>query len=217
MKKWTKYCFYGFWLFLIGSIFGYFFEGLLEVLKHGIWVSRPGLIYGPLSQVYGIGFVVIAATLYKIKNPIYLFLTGTVVGGTVEYILSLMQEYIFGTISWDYSEYFLNINGRTSLFHAICWGIISFVFMKLCFPMMMSLIHKLENTWGIWITIILSILLAIDIFLSVVAAIRQDERKYLIPPRNEFEHFIDKHYPDERMDAIYSNKKYRHEKNYGQP
>lgn len=215
MKKWTKCYFVGFWLFLIGSLFGYFFEGVLEVIKHGVWVSRPGLIYGPLSQVYGIGFVVIAAVLYKIKKPVYLFLTGTIVGGLVEYILSLMQEYIFGTISWDYSDYFLNINGRTSLFHAICWGIISFIFMKFLFPMIMHMIHKLENTWGIWLTIILSILIAIDIFLSALASIRQNERKSCIPPSNSLERFIDEHYPDERMDKIYSNKKYRYEKNYG--
>lgn len=212
MQKWIKICFTGFWLFLIGSIFGYVFEGVLELIKHGVWVSRPGLIYGPLSQVYGIGFVVICATLYRIKNPIDLFLTGIFVGGLVEYMMSLMQEYIFGTISWDYSNYFLNINGRTSLFHAIMWGLIAFFFMHFLYPILMRICEILQNKWGYITTIILAILLGIDIFLSVAAAIRQDERKHKIPPSNHFERFIDQHYPDERMNTIYQNKMYRYEK-----
>lgn len=213
MQKWIKIFFTGFWLFLIGSIFGYVFEGIVEIIRHGAWVSRPGLIYGPLSQVYGIGFVIICATLYRIKNPICLFLVGTIMGGFIEYLLSLMQEYIFGTISWNYSNYFLNIYGRTSLFHALMWGAIAFLFMYFLYPILMHICEKLQNKWGYIITIILAILIGIDIFLSVAAAIRQDERKHKIPPSNHFEQFIDHHYPDERMDSIYKNKMYRHDKN----
>lgn len=212
MQRWIKICFTGFWLFLIGSIFGYVFEGTLELIKHGVWVSRPGLIYGPISQVYGIGFVVICAALYRIKKPIHLFLIGTVLGGAIEYLLSLMQEYIFGTISWDYSNYFLNIYGRTSLFHALMWGLIAFLFMYFLYPILIHICKKLQTKLGYIITIILVILIGIDIFLSVAAAIRQDERKRKIPPSNSFEQFIDQHYPDERMNAIYQNKMYRYDK-----
>lgn len=212
MKKWGKFFITGFWLFLIGSLFGYFFEGSLEFLKHGVWVSRPGLIYGPISQVYGIGFVIISAVLYKIKKTSHLFLVGAIAGGTVEYIMSLMQEYIFGTISWDYSNYFCNINGRTSLFHAIMWGFIALLFMRFLYPFLMQICERLQTKFGYIITLILVILLSIDIFFSTAAAIRQQERRHHIPPRNGLDHFIDKHYPDERMDSIYKNKMYRYQK-----
>lgn len=201
----------GFWLFLIGSLFGYVFEGVLEFLKHGVWVSRPGLIYGPISQVYGIGCIAICAILYRIKKPIHIFLISTIAGGTVEYIMSLMQEYIFGTISWDYSNYFLNINGRTSLFHALMWGLIALLFMQFLYPILIHICEKFQNKLGYTVTIILFILLSVDIFLSAAASIRQEERKHHIPPRNEFEQFIDQHYPDERMDSIYQNKMHRNQ------
>lgn len=209
MKKWLKWSMTGFWLFLIGSLFGYVFEGVLEFLKHGVWVSRPGLVYGPISQVYGIGFVILSAVLCKIQKPIYLFLAGTIAGGTVEYIMSLMQEYIFGTISWDYSNYFCNINGRTSLFHALMWGLIAFIFMKFIYPFLMRICEKLQTKLGYILTVILFLLLSLDIFISTAAAIRQDERKHHIPPTNRLDYFIDKHYPDTRMDSIYKNKMYR--------
>ncbi len=212
MKKWVKPFMNGFWLFIIGSLFGYVFEGILEFVKHGIWVSRPGLIYGPLSQVYGIGFVILSSILCKVKKPISIFVIGTIAGGMVEYIMSLMQEYIFGTISWDYSNYVFNINGRTSLFHALMWGTIALLFMKFLYPILIHIISKLQNRFGYIMTIILCILLSIDIFLSIAASIRQDERRRHIPPMNGFEQFIDQHYPDERMDSIYQNKMYRYEK-----
>lgn len=209
MKKWGKLFITGFWLFLIGSLFGYLFEGTLELVKHGTWVSRQGLIYGPLSQIYGIGFVILSAILCKIEKPTYLFLVGAISGGFVEYIMSLMQEYLFGTISWDYSNYFLNINGRTSLFHACMWGAIALIYMKFFYPYLIQICEKMQNKWGHLFTLILVFLLVIDIVISIAAAIRQNERKHHIPPTNAWERFIDQHYPDERMDSIYNNKIYR--------
>ncbi len=211
LKKWVKSFMTVFWLFLFGSLFGYVFEGMLELVKHGTWVSRQGLLYGPLSQVYGIGCVMISIILCKFQKPIHIFLIGMLTGGMIEYIMSLMQEYIFGTISWDYSNCFCNFNGRTSLFHALMWGGIALLFMQFIYPIIIHMCDKLQNHFGYLITFILFILLGIDIFLSVVASIRQDERKHHIPPMNGFERFIDQHYPDEKMDSIYQNKMYRYE------
>ena len=44
-----------------------------------------------------------------------MFLIGALGGGAVEYILSVLEELVLGTRSWDYSAYFLNIGGRTTL------------------------------------------------------------------------------------------------------
>lgn len=209
MKNFWKILYIGFWIFLTGSIFGFIFEGVLEVIRHGTWVNRQGLLYGPFSQVYGIGAVVLWAFLYKIKRPFFLFVTGTIIGGAVEYILSLLQEYVFGTISWDYSNYLFHINGRTSLFHSLMWGVIAFLFIKYFLPILIKLCEKLQNKIGYTITIIFCLFLIIDIFLSIFASIRQEQRKNNIQPKSPIEFFIDKHYPNERMDKIYNNKTYR--------
>ncbi len=51
-------------------------------------------------------------------------------GGTLEYLCSFFQEILFGTISWNYSDLFLNLNGRTSILYCFYWGIIAVVFLK---------------------------------------------------------------------------------------
>lgn len=212
MKKLKKYLFYGIWIFILGSIFGFLHETLLEYIKHGEWIPRRGLIYGPFSQVYGIGAVTLSLILYKIKNPVKLFLISTFLGGLTEYIMSLIQEYIFGTISWDYSEYFLNIYGRTSLFHAICWGIIGLLYIRYALPFIIKIISKLKNKMGYILTILLAVFLIFDILISALASIRQDQRKNKIKATTTIQTFLDKNYDDEFMDKIYNNSKYRNEK-----
>ena len=62
-------------------------------------------------------------------------------GGIVEYLCSYFQELLFGTISWDYSNLWFNINGRTSLLHCTYWGIGGVLFMKYVMP----LINHIDN------------------------------------------------------------------------
>ena len=54
---------------------------------------------------------------------------------------------------------------------------------------------------GVTLTFIL-----IDVFLSWSACYRQKERVLNIEPRSEFDVFLDEHYPDEKIDKIYTNK-----------
>ena len=46
-----------------------------------------------------------------------------------------------------------------------------------------------------------------DIAISSMAAVRQEERRKDIPPKNSVDVFLDETYPDERMDKIYNNKR----------
>lgn len=196
-----------FWTFVFGSVFGYVHEMLLHYFKHGFWESRQGLIYGPFSQVYGLGAMFFVLTIAQIKDWKKVFLAGTLLGGFFEWICSIIQQYVFGTISWDYSNYFLNINGRTSLFHAICWGIIGLFFVLIIYPLLLKTVSLFNNTYGWIFTISLTIFLIIDIFLSVLAGIRQDEREKGIMATTTVQKTIDTWYPDDRMNRIYPNRK----------
>ena len=46
-----------FWIFVIGSIFGFFLEMLYILAYSRTLEIRQGLIYGPFIQVYGMGAV----------------------------------------------------------------------------------------------------------------------------------------------------------------
>ena len=79
------------WLFIIGSIFGYILECVWYVIKHGVWLNKQGLLYGPFKPIYGIGLVLIVLLMHNFKDKkLYLkFLIGTLIGGVFEYICSL--------------------------------------------------------------------------------------------------------------------------------
>ena len=79
-----------------------------------------------------------------------IFLVGTLLGSSVEYIFSWAQEKLFGTVSpGEYSNEALNINGRTSIWYAFCWGVLStVVWVKILYPFLSRIIEKTPNTWG---------------------------------------------------------------------
>ena len=127
-------------------------------------------------------------------------------GGIVEYLCSYFQELLFGTISWDYSDLWFNINGRTSLLHCTYWGIGGVLFMKYVMPLINHIDHIIKNQYVRTITALFAIFMIFNISVSSMAAIRQDERNREISATNNIDVFFDKYYSDEVMDTIYENK-----------
>lgn len=196
-----------FWVFVIGSIIGYLLEMIVGLVQNGHFVSKQGLIYGPFSQVYGIGLVIYYLVIPNNKKNIEIFLISMFLGGIVEYIFSYLQETFFGTISWDYSNLLFNINGRTSLLHCIYWGIGGILFSKYIRPQIEKIDLFYPKKWFKVLTIFLAIFLLFDIIISSLACKRQEERKEGIEPKNNIEIFLDKTYTNEVLNEIYSNAK----------
>lgn len=197
------------WLFILGSILGYIFEMIVALVQKGYFESRQGLIYGPFTPVYGIGIIIYYLILDKIntKQKTKIFFITMILGGVTEYICSYVQEKVFGTISWDYSNLMLNVNGRTSLLHCTYWGIAGILYYTNIKPMTEKLKQKIyENNIKV-ITIIVSIFMFFDIGITCIAANRQTERRNNILPENRIDIFLDKYYPDEYMDKVFANKK----------
>lgn len=196
-----------FWIFVIGSLAGFFIEMIYTAVYTRTFVIRRGLIYGPFIQIYGMGAVAYYLLISKIKEPKEAFYTGMLMGGILEYVCSFFQEILFGTISWDYSHFFLNFNGRTCVLYCFYWGIIAVVFLKVVYPWL-ERIEPLMYKKGIRIfTIFLMIFMVFDIAISSMAAYRQQERHNNIHARNKIDEFLDNTYPDEYLDRVYNNKR----------
>lgn len=193
-----------FWIFFFGSIFGTFWEMFYHFIQHGEIVSRSALIYGPFNPVYGFGAVMFTL-LVKIKNPVKNFFSGMALGGFCEYMCSLVQEKIFGTIAWDYSNQLLNFNGRTSLPIMIFWGLLALLFVKYIYPFLSQHIENIPIEIGNIVTISLALFMAFNCTISISACLRQKERASGIKASNGVAMFLDKHYPDERLNKIYVN------------
>ena len=157
--------------------------------------------------IYGMGAVVLTMALYKFRNSPWwkIFLVSFVVGTVTEYICSLGQELVFGSVAWDYSNVPLNINGRVCLLYSIFWGILGIAWIKLIYPPMAKLIGKLPIKLGKVLTWAFIIFFIFDAILSASAALRMDQRDKGAAPRNAFECYLDEHFDDARMHRIYAN------------
>ncbi len=195
-----------FWIFLIGSIIGFILESIWCIIVLGHLESRKGFIYGPLTPIYGLGAVAmsIVLTRFKESSSFIIFIVSAVVGGTFEYLGSLAQELVTGTVSWHYNTP-LNLNGRTNLAFSICWGILGLLFIRYVLPVMSKLIERLPNTFGKWLTIILAVLMLFDFIISTAAIRREVERIHLEPPSDAFDVFLDSHYDDDFLKNVYPN------------
>lgn len=186
------------WIFIIGSIAGYFFETSYYFIKHGVFMNKQGLLYGPLKPIYGFGSVILSLLLNVVKDKknIVIFLYGSIIGGVFEYICSIILEYFFKTRMWTYANMGLDINGRVYIPYLPIWGLISLLWLKVLYPYFSKLYAKIPKKIVLCITIILSIFMIFNSTISTVAVWRMRDRAKGVPASNRFDKFLDKHYTD---------------------
>lgn len=203
-------------VFAIGCVFGTYYEEIITLWKNFwasggelVWQSRRGLVYGPFSPVYGLGAVGIYLLFYRKKmNWQACFFGGALLGGGFEYILSVLQEWLFGTRSWNYSDRFMDIGGRTTVPYMLFWGLLVLVATKWLYPWLDKGYQKLEGKGLNIFCAVLATFLAFDVAMSLAASLRQAERRAGHEPRNGLEVFLDERFSDERLKKIYDNAVY---------
>lgn len=199
-----------FWLFMTGSVIGFVLEGLWSTVLLGHWEHHAAVIWGPFCIIYGIGAVAVFVISHLLsgKNLILQFTVYFISGALVEYFGSLFQEMIFGSVSWDYSEHFLNIDGRVSLQMALIWGVLGILFMRLLFPVFVKLIGKLNKKRGLALCGILTLVMALNLLVTSVVISRWQDRLQGFPPENSVELLIDNTYGNERMNRLFPNMRF---------
>lgn len=148
------------WYLIIFSIFGLLIETVFCYITTGVLESRKGLIWGPFCPVYGVGATILIIVLSRYnKNPIKLFISGSIMGNIIEYSLSYILEAMYGARFWDYSYLNWNLNGRICITYSIFWGILAVILIKIIKPIIDKIINKIPNNKRINITIIILILI----------------------------------------------------------
>ena len=196
-----------FWIFFIGSFAGVVVEVLWCLITRGHYESRVGLIYGPFNLVYGLGTWALSAALYKYRNrnPFFSFLGGFVVGSVIEYLCSFVQEMVFDSTSWDYSNMPFNLNGRICLVYSLFWGILGVLWIKELYPRMAKWILKIPNWIGKPLTWVLLVFMLFNSVMTSATVLRWMQRRNDVPADNAFEEWMDETYPDRRMEKIFPN------------
>ena len=195
------------WIFTIGSIFGCLYETVLYFFHTGKWILQKGLLFGPFNQIYGFGAVLFLVTIYFLQSGSLIFLLGALFGGIFEFLSSWIQEIFFHTISWDYSNHFLNFQGRTSLPVMLGWGLLAYLFVKVIAPFLDHGIEKIPLVIGNLLTWIIVLFFLFDFSFSMVVFHRMEERQQNLAPHDELDLLIDQIYPNSTLTKIFPNKK----------
>ena len=198
------------WLFVFGSVAGFVIEGLWCVARKGHWENHASTVWGAFCIIYGIGAVAVylLASLLGNKPTAVQFAVFTVSGGVIEYGGSLLQERLFGSVSWDYSGHFLNLGGRVSLQMALTWGVLGILFLRLLFPALRRLLNQMRG--GAWrlACLCMTVYMAVNLSVSAAAVTRWRARLDGCPAESSVARWLDQAYDDDAMTARYPNMRF---------
>ncbi|MEG2270603.1 MAG: putative ABC transporter permease [Bacilli bacterium] len=203
------YCFAKiFTIFCIGCIVGTYYEEILTLCTKGVWESRSGLIYGPFNPIYGFGFAGVIAILgrnIKTRKWYFTYFWSCIIGGVAEFSLSWIGEMLFNATSWNYTGYFLNIGGRTTVPFMLFWGVGGMVILYILYPLLSKIIEKVPFRVGKVVYPILLVFMILNMLISYTALFRQANRKAGKNPMTFIGEICDNIYTDEYLYKIYPN------------
>ncbi len=191
-----------FLFFVLGSIFGCFFEEIQWFVQNKYWTCRHDLLYGPFSTLYGFGliiFLIILEPKSKYRGIFKTFIYAFFIGGILEYLAAVLTNKFFNIQFWDYSNMFLNIKGKTTIPIMIIWGIMGVILLKIIYPFISRWIEAIPIKIGVILSNILIIFLAFDMFLSYTVFARMIYRNNGTAPLTFIGKFYDEKYNDDYM------------------
>ena len=183
MSEFWVYTYIVLWLFFL-----YGFAGVLVEMFYcwvaefkGVIESRTGLLYLPINPLSGLGGVVISLVLIPwIDNPIAVFFVGALVGSVLEFVASWVMEKAFGAVYWDYSDEFLNIQGRICLKYAAFWGLLSLVLLYVLDVLNLIFIVRVVGEAGLPILAVLLVLFVLSVALTLATFTRVGQRNRVL-------------------------------------
>ena len=131
-------------IFFLLCFVGWLWEVGMHLVSDGVFVNR-GVMHGPWLPIYGTGSIMIMLLLNKFRTkPVVEFFSAVVLCGIVEYFTSLYMELSLGKKWWDYSGYFLNIDGRICAEGLLVFGIGGVAVVYLIAPFLDNMLKKLN-------------------------------------------------------------------------
>lgn len=135
------FSYYAFSFFIISA--GMWIMEILYSLIIRSKLVNPGVLFGPWCPIYGTGYLFCLIFIRKKDNKVLNFIKIFIVLGLVEYITSYLVEVITNRLVWDYSMYYLNINGRVCLHMSIIFAVIGYTIIYGIEPLMKKLYDRI--------------------------------------------------------------------------
>lgn len=157
------------WFFLY-SFLGWIWESCYVSWQEKRLVNR-GYVMGPVVTIYGVGAITIYLIFHSFtENPVFLFFGGMVVTTLLEYMTSLVMEWMFHTSWWDYSEKKFNFQGRVCLESSICWGAFTIFMLWVLHPFVEWIVAQYSFETGKILVTAAILIYGVDFICSTVAA-----------------------------------------------
>ena len=198
------------WLFVLGSVAGFFMEGFWCMARTGVWERHAATVIGPFCVIYGVGAVAVYIVSNRIqkRNILVQWMVFALCGAGIEYAASLFQETVYGVATWNYSRHILNMGGRISLDMALLFGSICLAFSRLLLPGLRRLFHRADGRFWRCAGILLTMLIVADLLLSTVAITRWKNRANEVVASNALERMMDQVYDDDAMSSLFPNMRF---------
>lgn len=131
-------------MFFVFSFIGWAWEVSLHLIVEGDFVNR-GVLHGPWLPIYGAGSILILVALNRLRRwPLAEFAAAIVLCGVVEYWTSWVLEKMNGGQRWwDYSGYFLNLDGRICAEGLLVFGIGGVAIVYVLAPVLDNVIRRI--------------------------------------------------------------------------
>ena len=196
-----------FWLFVAGSMFGLAVETIFHAIVYGGYESRAGLVWGPFSPIYGMGAVLLTVSLNRFHHShnLIIFIVSMVLGSAIEYTASWLMEVLWGAIAWDYAGTFGSIGGRTNFAFGVMWGLLGLLWVRIAMPLVKRAFSHVRTTTAKALTAAASVLMALNIAVTVLALDRESQRAQGVPAVTWEQRALDEWFPQPYMQEHFHN------------
>ena len=157
--------------FLVFSFGGWLYESIwCSMIEQNRGFVNRGFLFGPWIPIYGFG--ILAAFFVfrrlRISGGGWIFLCGALVSTILELLGSYIMELVTGSFLWDYSQYFLNFQGRIALKPDLYFGFLILFAYYVVNPRLTALQEQYDGSrLRNGLTMLLVCLFLLDLFTTV--------------------------------------------------
>ena len=131
-------------MFFIFCMVGWLWEVSFYLYEEGVFINR-GVLNGPWLPIYGSGAILILMALYRFRHKILQeFFAIIILCGFLEYTTAWALDYLFDTKWWDYTGYFINIQGRICAEGLLLFAVGGTAVVYLMAPIIDNLLQKVR-------------------------------------------------------------------------
>lgn len=150
---------------------GWCFESAFVSLRTRKWVNR-GFMRGPFLPLYGSGATMMLVVSMPFQDNVFLTYIAGVIGATaLEYVTGVVMEALFKVRYWDYTDRFLNFQGRICLRSSLAWGFLTILMTRVIHRPVEQLMFSMPERGLYYVTVLLTIYIVADFTLSFKAAL----------------------------------------------